>query len=86
MTDCRLDGRLFSPFVCDVDGSNDAGDADGEDEDDDDDDDDEGADDVDGFGDFWQAKRITLVALLEHGLMKHSSLELHGEKIQTLKN
>lgn len=53
---------MFSLFVCDVDGSD--GVVDSEDN-----------DDVDGFVDFWQAKRITLVALLEHGLMKHSSLE-----------
>lgn len=42
-----------------------------------DDDDGDGDWDVDddGFGDFCDAKRITLVALLEHGLTKHSSLK-----------
>lgn len=63
-TDCRLAGRILSAFVCDVDDMFT----------------DAGNDDVDGFGDFWQAKRITLVALLEHGLMKHSSLKYSTKK------
>lgn len=41
--------------------------------------------DDDGLGDFWDAKRITLVALLEHGLTKHSSLKTAALKAKKKK-